>query len=197
MPPDWTDIEVSLTNLPRPALARFVGRAAARVVPLVARAEPAFGPEAIEWLNVLDSAVRVVLAVAEGKPVSPFTLGIAADLARGVANARVNLSRTKGGGTRELVEELETACAAVAFAADAVRASSADRAARTAIQAATSADAACPDAGPLLAFDAKLLAAGMGDELGDLWPTGEPDWFRQGIERLHAATGLPRVLEVG
>lgn len=193
-PPDWTDIEVSLAKLPRPALATFVGRAAARVVPLVAKAEPAFGPEAIEWLNVLDSVVRVVLAFAEGKPVSPFTLGIAADLARGVANARVNLSRTKGSGSRELVEELETVCAAVAFAADAVRASSEERAARTAMQAASSADVACTEVGSLLAFDAKLLAAGMADELGDLWPGGEPAWFRQGIERLHAAPGLPRVL---
>lgn len=197
MPPDWTDIEVSLTKLPRTVLARFVGRAAARVVPLVAKGEPAFGPEAVEWLNVLDSVVRVVLAFADGKPVTPFTLGIAADLARGVANARVNLSRTKGGGTRELVEELESVCAAVAFAADAVRASSADRAVRAAMQAATSADAACHEVGPLLAFDAKLLAAGMADELGELWPAGEPAWFRQGTERLHAATGLPRVLALG
>jgi hypothetical protein len=194
MPPDWTDIELSLKNLSRPALARFVGRAAARVVPLVAKAEPAFGPEAIEWLNVLDSAVRVVLAFADGKPASPFTLGIAADLARGVANARVNLSRTKGGGSGQLVEELEAVCAAVAFAADAVRATSVERAVRAGMQAASSADAACADVRPLLAFDAKLLAAGMADELGDLWPTGEPEWFRQGIDRLHAATGLPRVL---
>jgi hypothetical protein len=194
MPPDWTDIEVSLTKLPRTALARFVGRAAGRVVPLVAKAETAFGPEAIEWLNVLDSVVRVVLAFAEGKPVSPFTLGIAADLARGVANARVNLSRKTGFNSVAAVEEFEHVCAAVAWAVDSVRVDSDSRAIRNATQSAGMADAACFEVAGLLAFDVKLLVAGMTDELGEMWPAGEPSWFRQGIERLHAATGLPRVL---
>lgn len=197
-PPDWTDVEATVRKLARRPLAGVVGRAAERIVPLAANAEAAFGPEAVEWLNALDAAARVVAAVAAGEEVSGFTLGIAADLARAVPAARVNVSRKTGVGSAAAVEELEHVCAAVGFAADAVRATTEERAVRAAMHAISMADAACFDVGKLAAFEAKMLAGGAGiTDLGDLWPAGDPDWFAAGRATLAAARGrLPRLLEV-
>ncbi len=198
-PPNWSDIEVSLRSSSRQDLARFLARSAARVVPLLAKAEASFGIEAIEWQHALASAVRVVEAFGEGREVSKFTLDIAAELARLVPAARVARGRSGAPNqSRESVEELEMVCASVAFSVDALRAASDDRAVRAAMQAVSNADAACLEVAPLLTFDAKLLAAGIAGEFGELWPTGEPAWFREGTDRLQElAPKLPRFLELG
>lgn len=197
-PPDWTELDATVRKLDRRSLAGVVGRAAERVVPRAANAEAAFGPEAVEWLNALDAAARVVAAVAAGVEVSAFTLGIAADLARAVPAARVNVSRKTGVGSVAAVEELEHVCAAVGFAADAVRATTEERAVRAAMQCVSNADAAWGQVGKLAAFDAKMFAGGAKvADLGDLWPAGDPEWFLAGRATLAAARGrLPRLLEV-
>lgn len=188
---DAHDRESTLASLPRPLLGRVVGRAAGRVVPHVAGAEAIFGFAALEWLNALDATVRTVLRLADGESVSPFTLTLAAELARAVANAHTMAVREIGLRDRAGIETLESVCAAAAFAADAVRAPSSKRAARCAMQAFANAEVAVPELGKLIAFDLKAPV-----DPGDLWPFGEPKWFTEGQAKLEAARPqLPLLLD--
>lgn len=183
--------ESSLASLPRPALARVVGRVAARLAPCVAGAEATFGFAALEWLNALDATVRTVLRIADGETVSPFTLTLAAELARTVANAHTIAVREIGLRDRAGIETLESVCAAAAFAADAVRSPTPERAARCAMQAFANAEAAFPELGKLIAFDLKAPV-----DPGDLWPFGEPEWFTEGQAKLEGARPqLPLLLD--
>jgi hypothetical protein len=130
----WADVERTLANLPRTAVAIFASRAARRSLSAIAKLEAKYGPEAQEWFSAIDAVLGVVERFAGGAPVSRFTLDLAADVARSTANATANAARTLG--PSPLVEDAELAYAAAAFAADAARATSDTRAASMAMQSA-------------------------------------------------------------
>jgi hypothetical protein len=130
----WADVERALAGLPRRSVVAFAVRAAARVAPAIAELEAKYGPEAREWLNAVESAIRVVAAFARGEAVTRFTLDLAAEAARTAASATANAARTAG--PSPLVEGAELAYAAAAYAADAARAATGARAAALAAQAA-------------------------------------------------------------
>ncbi|MGL6097246.1 MAG: hypothetical protein ACRC7O_15790, partial [Fimbriiglobus sp.] len=168
--PDWTAIERTLAPLPRRAVAAVASRAARRVVPVVAEGVRVFGPEAWEWMNAVDAAVRATEAFADGRAVSPFTLGIAAEIARATAAATADAARRVG--PSPVVERLELAYAAAAFAADAARAATPQRAASLATQCFQSAAELADGIDRLIAFDVKAAVVGAtdADAFGELWP---------------------------
>jgi hypothetical protein len=153
----WADVEQALAGLSRRAMAEFAARAAGRVLPAISQLEARYGPEALEWLNASQAAVRVVAEFARGGEVTRFRLDLAADVARSAANATANAVRTLG--PSPLVEEAELAYAAAAYAADAARAANDSRAAALAAQAARMA-AGGGDVPPEQAADLRALLAG-------------------------------------
>lgn len=206
MPLDVPALERDLASLPRRAVAAFAVRAARRVAPTVADAAEKYGPEAWEWLNATDAAIRAAETFAGGAAASRFTLDVAAELPRAAANALSAAARRLG--PSPAVERAELAFAAAAFAADAARAATPARAAQLAKQAATSTDAGPYPVARLLAFDAATLAGmplGSPDDLGppvdpspagplgELWPAGEPDgWSEAWAGLAERAANLPR-----
>lgn len=205
MPPT---LDRDLSGLPRRALAAFAARAARRVTPLIAPTADKYGPEAWEWLNATAATIRTVGAFARGRPVSRFTLDLAAELPRAAANAAATLARQVG--PSPAIADAEIAFAVAAFAADVARAPSQARALQMATQAAATASAGPYPVARLLALDASTLA-GMGftpdDEagpsvdpsdagpLGELWPAGEPDGWASAWADLEArAAELPLLI---
>jgi hypothetical protein len=157
----WAEVEEALARLPRWGVALFAVRAARRAVPAVAALEARYGPEAREWVNAVDAALRVVEAFADGRPVTRFTLDLAAEVARATATATAAAARVQG--PSPLIEEAELAYAAAAFAADCARTTDDRRAAAVAMQAAR----AAAGGGPVpdeQAADLETLAAGEGLE---------------------------------
>lgn len=204
-PPDWPTLETRLFTLSRPQLAGVVVRAARRVAPAILTAETGFGAEAREWFSATASTLTIVEAFAQGDPVSGFTLLLAAECPRVAANAMATAARRVG--PSPLIERVETALAAVAFAADLVRAATPERAVRIAMQSLTNADATEPGIGRLAAFDLQSLTAlGLNESLkmdwsesgplGELWPTGEPAGWTESWQRLEDPT-LPRLIASG
>ena len=187
--PSWSTVESELATRPKGAVVVLAVRAAARLVPVIAEGGGDYGPEAVEWASATDAVVRVVEAFARGEKISRFTLDLAAEIARGTANAAAGIVRLLGHSQAAVDSEL--AFAAAAFAADAARLSSASRIATAAMQALRVAQASgrVPDA--LLLADYTSLAAGV-----PLWPDGEPLWFTEARAMLDSAVGLPVVLRV-
>ncbi len=183
--PAWATIESELTARPKVAVVRLAVRAAARLVPVIVEGTDEYGPEALEWAHATDSVVKLVEAFARGEKVSRFTLDLAAEVARGTANAASAIVRLLG--PSKAAEDAELAFAAAAFAADAARLSSAQRIASAAMQAlrVVHASGRVPE---------ELLVADYSGSEGALWPEGEPGWFTGGRAKLAAAVGLPVVL---
>jgi hypothetical protein len=192
--PSW---ETSLSGLSRRAVAAFAARAARRVAPLVATAAGPYGPEAWEWLHATAATIRTVETFAAGRPVSRFTLDLAAELPRAAANAVAAAARR--GGPSPAVELAEVAFAVAAFAADAARADLPQRAARLAAQAATTAAAGpYPITDPMTSDLAALAESGNDPAegtLGRLWPAGEPEgWSDVWAKLSSVAAGLPGLI---
>ena len=188
--PAWGTVESELTARPKGAVVRIAVRAAARLVPVILEGTDEYGPEALEWAAATDSAVKVVEAFARGERVSRFTLDLAAEVARGTANAASAIVRLLGAS--KAAADAELAFAAAAFAADAARLSSPTRISAAAMQALRVVHASGRVPEDLLAADYEGL-----DPDGLLWPGGEPGWFRDGRVTLAAAVGLPVVLKLG
>ncbi len=187
--PSWATVESELATRPKGAAVLLAVRAAARLVPVIAEGSGDYGPEAVEWACATDAVVNVVEAFARGENVSRFTLDLAAEIARGTANAAAGIVRLLGHSQAAVDSEL--AFAAAAFAADAARLSSASRIASAAMQAVrvVQASGRVPDA--LLLADYTSLTPGA-----PLWPDGEPLWFTEARAILDAAVGLPTVLQL-
>jgi hypothetical protein len=187
--PTWGELERRFAEADRKRLAAVAWRAADRVAPVIARAADVYGPEALEWLNAVTATLRAVEKFVCGKPVSRFTLDLAADIARATATSAAGVVRLMG--PSKSAEEAELAFAAAAFAADVCRAASGPRAAAAAVQGVRAADAAGLVSRELLDADVAKLA---GDPFGSLWPHGEPDWWADGRARLVAAGPMVCVL---
>ena len=183
--PTWGTIETELATRPKIEVVRLAVRAAARLVPVIVDGTAEYGPEALEWAHATDSVVKLVEAFTRGEKVSRFTLDLAAEVARGTANAASAIVRLLG--PSKAAEDAELAFAGAAFAADAARSSSAGRIAAAAMQAlrVVHASGRVPE---------ELLAADYMGTGGVLWPEGEPNWFGEGRAKLAAAVGLPVVL---
>ena len=186
--PSWKAIETELALRPKRVSVGLALRAAARLAPVIAEGTAEYGPEALEWFHATSAVVNVVEAYSRGERVSRFTLDLAAELARGVANAAAGSVRLLGHS--KAAEDAELAFAAAAFAADAARLSAAPRIAGAAMQALRVAQASgrIPE---------QLLAADYAGADGPLWPDGEPAWFAEGRAKLAAAIGLPVILGLG
>jgi hypothetical protein len=187
--PPWSTVESELATRPKGAVVLLAVRAAARLVPVIVEGSGDYGPEAVEWGHTTDAVVRVVDAFARGDKVSRFTLDLAAEIARGTANAAAGIVRLLGHSQAAVDSEL--AFAAAAFAADAARLSSASRIATAAMQAlrVVQASGRVPDA--LLLADYTSLQSDT-----PLWPDGEPLWFTEARAILDSAVGLPEVLRL-
>lgn len=183
--PTWATIETELATRSKIAVVRLAVGAAARLVPVIVEGSSEYGPEALEWAHATDSVVKLVEAFARGEKVSRFTLDLAAEVARGTANAASAIVRLLG--PSKAAEDAELAFAAAAFAADAARLSSAGRIAAAAMQAlrVVHASGRVPE---------ELLAADYFGSDAELWPEGEPDWFSEGRAKLAGAVGLPGIL---
>ena len=183
--PPWATVESELAVRPKAEVVRLAARAAAWLVPLVVEASAEYGPEAVEWAHATDSVVKLVEASVRGAKVSRFTLDLAAEVARGTANAAAGTVRLLG--PSKAAEDCELAFAAAAFAADAARLGSPGRVAAAAMQALRVAQASgrVPE---------ELLAADYAGTDAPLWPDGAPPWFAEGRATLAAAAGLPTVL---
>jgi hypothetical protein len=188
---NWTDLERAFTAAERLRVTAVAWRAGCRVAPVVARAVEVYGPEALEWLNAVAASLGVTERFAAGLTPRPsrFTLDLAADVARTAATAGANAARLLG--PSKAGEDAELAFAAAAFAADVCRAPNAQRAAVFAMQGVRAADATGLIPRELLDADVAKLGDG---EFGELWPGGEPDWWRDGQARLKAAGPMLRVL---
>ena len=186
--PAWGTVESELTARPKGAVVLLAVRAAARLVPVIVEGTDEYGPEALEWAAATDSVVKLVEAFANGEKVSRFTLDLAAEVARGTANASSSIVRLLG--PSKAAQDAELAFAAAAFAADAARLSSAQRIAAAAMQAlrVVHASGRVPE---------DLLAADYFGSEAALWPEGEPIWFTEGRAKLESAVGLPVVLRMG
>lgn len=202
--PSWTEIETRFAASPRLAVAAVCQRAAARIYPVIARAEAVYGAEAIEWLNAVSQVVRLLEAGCLGVPVSRFTLDIAVEVARGTANSARTAVRERG--PTKAAEDAELAFAVAAFAVDVLRATHSAKAASVAVQCLRNALAGGDVPEQLVAADFKLLMllTGMGNTdwsatadgpFGDLWPFGEPDWVTAGLARWQEVEPtLPKLL---
>ena len=186
--PAWGTVESELTARPKGDVVRLAVRAAARLVPVIVEGSADYGPEAIEWANATDAVVKLVEAFARGEKLSRFTLDLAAEIARGTANAASAIVRLLG--PSKAAEDAELAFAAAAFAADAARLSSPSRIAAAAMQALRVVHASARVPEELLAADYRMLDADT-----PLWPAGEPSWFTDGHAKLESAVGLPVVLK--
>lgn len=177
-----------MTARPKRAVVLLTVRAAARLVPVIVEGTDEYGPEALEWAAATDSVVKLVEAFARGEKVSRFTLDLAAEVARGTANAASAIVRLLG--PSKTAADAELAFAAAAFAADAARLSSQTRIAAAAMQAlrVIHASGRVPE---------ELLASDYVGSDGVLWPEGEPGWFTEGRAKLESAVGLPVVLKLG
>ncbi len=186
--PSWKVIEAGLALRPKSESVRLAVRAATRLAPVIAEGTTEYGPEALEWAHATSAVVNVVDAYTRGERVSRFTLDLAAELARGAANAAAGIVRLLGHS--KAAEDAELAFAAAAFAADAARLSVAPRIATAAMQALRVAHASgrIPE---------ELLAADYAGADGPLWPDGEPAWSAKGRVKLAAAIGLPVILGLG
>lgn len=195
-------LERDLIPVSRVAVAALVARAARRVAPVIATAVPVYGNEAWEWLNAIDATIRTVDAFARAEPVSRFTLDLASELSRAAATATAAAAR--GVGHSPLIEPLELAYATAAFAADAVRAATPERAAILGFQCCRAAEAAIPEMSRLIALDAATLP-GLSDvrsvdpsdrgPLGELWPLGEPTgWATTWEQFAIVAKQMPQLL---
>ena len=185
--PSWKVIETELALRPMAVTVRLALRAAARLAPVIAEGTTEYGPEAIEWFHATSAVVNVVEAYSRGERISRFTLDIAAELARGAANAAAGIVRLLGHS--KAAEDAELAFAAAAFAADAARLSAAPRIAAAAMQALRVAHASgrIPE---------ELLAADYAGADGPLWPDGEPAWSAEGRAKLAATIGFPVILSL-
>ena len=183
--PAWSTVESELALWPKPAVVRLAVRSAARLVPVIVEASGEYGPEAIEWAHATDSVVKLVDAFARGESVTRFTLDLAAEVARGTANAAAAVVRMLG--PSQAAVDAELAFAAAAFAADAARLSAPSRSATAAMQALRIAQSSgrVPE---------ELLARDYAMEDGALWPGGEPSWFTEGRATLDGAKGMPVIL---
>lgn len=193
--PAWPVIESRFAASPRLGLAAVCQRAAARVCPVIARAETVYGVEAVEWLNAIAQVVRLLEAVCRGVRVSRFTLDIAAEVARGTANSARTAVRERG--PSPAAEDAELAFAVAAFAVEVLRATHPAKAASVAVQCLRNALAGgLPE--KLLAFDLAQLDSliGVGNTdwdatdtgpFAELWPFGEPDWVTAGLARFREA----------
>lgn len=186
--PSWKIIETELALRPKAVTVRLALRAAARLAPVIAEGTTEYGPEALEWFHATSAVVSVVEAYSRGERVSRFTLDLAAELARGAANAAAGIVRLLGHS--KAAEDAELAFAAAAFAADASRLSAAPKIAAAAMQALRVAHASGR-------ISEQLLAADYAGADGPLWPDGEPAWSAEGRGKLAAAVGLPVILGLG
>lgn len=204
--PAWPDVESRFAEWPKLGVVAVCQRAAARLSPVVARAEAVYGPEAVEWLNAVADVLRLLEAACLGVPVSRFTLDIAAEVARGTANSARNSVREKG--PSKAAEEAELAFAATAFAVDALRAEQLAKRASLAARCVRLAldGGSVPE--DLVTFDFKLLqtfaesgntdwSATADGPFGDLWPTGEPEWVTAAAARIQELEAtLPKLLRL-
>jgi hypothetical protein len=168
----WGDCERRLAEADRTRVAAVVGRAAQRLAPVIADAPALYGPEAWEWWNVVSAVLAVVERFVQGRPVSRFTLDLAADLARSTAVAGANATRIHG--PSPAAEQTELTCAAAAFAADVCRAPTSQRAATCAVQGLRAVDASGRIPRCVWEADLENLASG---EFGELWPGPPPEWW--------------------
>jgi hypothetical protein len=175
--PNW---ESQFAALPKRAAVALAVRAAQRIAPIIARMSENYGPESIEWLNAVDQGLRVV---ERYETVSRFTLDLVAEVARGTANSAANVVRMIG--PSKAAEDAELAFAAAAFAADAARNRDAARVTKFAALALGNAEAS-----GLIPLELLM------NEAGDLWPTAEPEWFTDGMQRLRDTKGLVRLFVV-
>jgi hypothetical protein len=178
--------ESDLAGLNRESRILWAVRAAQRVLPLVAQAEPAYGQEVWEWTAAIDDA----LAAAPSS--SPFVLRVASQLPRTVADAASLASRRIG--PSPYTEPLELACAAAAYALDCASATEARRSVSLAWQAAAMARATHYPIVRLLEQDYRELLAGIPPT--ELWYSGSPEgwevWEAAWEERRRR---LPRFLQ--
>ena len=128
----WAEIEQRLKSLDRRAIALVVACSAQRLLPLVLLGEADYGPEVAEWHTAMAEVLMAVEGYGVGRRVSRYQLNVAADIARGTANTLANKARQFGASAH--LHDIELALAAVAFAADAARADSADRVVAAALQ---------------------------------------------------------------
>jgi hypothetical protein len=155
-PIDWTDRSSLLAVVQAGGASPLAvaERAARRVVPLVAvRSDH---PERFERLNTLLAALDVVVAFTRGQAVSRFTLRQVRDLSYDVADAAGHLPAA----------DAVLYAASAALDADPVR---------SLVQSLRSAVEAFPEQAPLIEAD-------LGGGATPLWPHGEPDWYRGGME---------------
>lgn len=204
--PAWPDIETRFAESPRLGVAAVCQRAAVRLSSVILRAEPVYGPDAVEWLNAVTGVLTLLEAGCLGVPVSRFILDIAAEVARGTANSARNAVHAKG--PSKAAEDAELAFAAAAFAVDvartdqpAKRAGLAARCLRIVLDGGT-----VPEAP--VAFDVTLLAtlsaadnadwnATADGPFGELWPHGEPEWVTAAATRLRELEPtLPKLLRL-
>jgi len=186
--PPWNAVETELATRPKIAVVRLAVRAAARLVPLIVEGSEHYGPEAVEWAHATDAAVKAVEAFARGEPVSRFTLDLAAELARGTANAASAIVRMLGHS--KSAEDAELAFAAAAFAADTARLSASGRIASAGMQALRVVDSSGRVPVELSIADYSVSVIDT-----PLWPDGEPEWYREGRAILSSAVGLPILLK--
>jgi hypothetical protein len=128
----WAEIEQRLKSLDRRAIALVVARSAQRLLPLVLLGEADYGPEVTEWHAAVVEVLKSVESYGADQRVSRYQLNLASDIARGTANTLANRARQFGASAH--LHDIELALAAVAFAADAARADSADRVVVAALQ---------------------------------------------------------------
>jgi hypothetical protein len=167
-PENWLELETALSRVPAPLAARFASRCAARLLPAVAKLAEDYGPEVQEWSHAIAEVIRVVEAYSRGERLSRFTRDLAVEAARATANATANTARLMGQSA--YMEQAELAYAAAAYAADATRASSAERAASFAARAA---QMESPGAVPTADQIADLQAIQQSQSLTEIRPLPE------------------------
>gem|GEM_PF-2928168 len=175
----WPEMEAQFAKLSHRVLVGFAVRGAQRVLPIIAEGSADYGPEAIEWLMAIHAALEAPARFASGEKISRFTLDLAAEMARGTANSAANVVRIMGHA--KSAEDAELVFAAVAFAADCARSSPMSRAANAAMKGLRAADALGRISQQLWELDWQQTQSGAYETL---WPTSEPQWYTEGIQKL-------------
>lgn len=156
-----------LCTIPKPLAVTFAVRCARRVAPLVLDDHP----EALERLNAVDAALRVVEAWCRTGGVNRFTLRLVRDVAYDVADVCDAAGPT-------------LYAAAATIDADPTRSGAAGMRAAFRLGG--------DETRPLIERDFAALAPGEG--FGPLWPDGEPGWSRTAWAKL--AAERPRLVRL-
>lgn len=157
-----------LASVPKSHAVSFAVRCARRVAPLILDDHP----EALERLNAVDAALRVIEAWTHGAEMSRFTLRMVRDIAYDVADVRAPAGPTL-------------------YAAAAILDSDPSRSVEFAMRKAVQFGG--EEARPLIEHDFARLGS-RDQQFSPPWPHGEPDWSRTAWAKL--AAERPRLVRL-